>query len=133
MRPPVRGRPRGERGLSESVQWALITPVLLLLLLGGIQIGVVLHGRHAAGAAAQAAAEAAAAFEAPIDAGRDAALPVARTAGLRDVDVGVIRAGGRVDVVVDARVPIFFDVGQGHVQARASRPVERVTTPGGTT
>lgn len=104
-------------------------PVLLVVLLGGIQIGIVLHGRQAAGAAAQAGAEAAAAFEALPGAGEQAALPIAAAAGLRDLRVAVGRNPDRVEVSVDARVPIFFDVGQGHVHAHASAPREQVTMP----
>ncbi len=117
--------------MSESVQWALVLPVLLLILLGGIQLGIVLHARHAAGAAAQAAAEAESAYAAAPGAGREAALPIARTAGLHGVEVGIDRTARRVDVTVAARVPIFFDLGQGRVRARSSAPIERVTTPEG--
>jgi hypothetical protein len=39
-------RARDERGLSESVQWAVLWPALMLLTLGIIQAGIFLHGRN---------------------------------------------------------------------------------------
>ena len=46
-----------ERGSSESTQWALLIPALMLVVLGTIQAGVWLHGRNVAAQAASAAAE----------------------------------------------------------------------------
>ena len=36
---------RNQRGLSESVQWVMITPVLMLVVLGIIQLGLWGYGR----------------------------------------------------------------------------------------
>ncbi len=55
-RPP--SRPRTDRGLSESVQWTLLTATAVLLLLGGVQTAIVLHARAVVANAALAAAEA---------------------------------------------------------------------------
>jgi hypothetical protein len=41
----VQIRARDERGLSESVQWAVLWPALMLVTLGIIQAGIFLHGR----------------------------------------------------------------------------------------
>ena len=48
---------RTERGLSESVQLAVVWPVLLLLTLGIIQSGVWLHARNVAERATRAAVD----------------------------------------------------------------------------
>ena len=40
---------RSARGLSESVQWAVLTPLVLMVLLGLIHAGVLMHGRGVAG------------------------------------------------------------------------------------
>ncbi|MDN5565044.1 MAG: pilus assembly protein, partial [Luteococcus sp.] len=47
-----------ERGLSESLQWAVLLPVVMLTVLGIIQSGIWLHGRSVAANAALAGAEA---------------------------------------------------------------------------
>ena len=48
-------RARDERGLSESTQWAVLFTLLMLVTLGLIQAGIVLHGRNVAQRAATAA------------------------------------------------------------------------------
>ena len=45
-----------ERGLADSLQWAVLVPALLGLVLGTIQTGIWLHGRTVASDAALAAA-----------------------------------------------------------------------------
>ena len=52
-----RRRPADERGVTESAQYALIWPVLLLVTLGIIQAGIWIHGHHVANRAAHAAAD----------------------------------------------------------------------------
>ncbi|MFZ2166444.1 MAG: TadE/TadG family type IV pilus assembly protein, partial [Propionibacteriaceae bacterium] len=46
-----------ERGLSESLSWALIAPALLLVVLGIIEVAIWAHGRDVAGSAAAAGAD----------------------------------------------------------------------------
>ncbi|GLZ03970.1 hypothetical protein Acsp03_14360 [Actinomadura sp. NBRC 104412] len=47
--------PRGDRGAS-SLEWALLTPILILVMLVVVQFAMVYHARHVALAAAQSGA-----------------------------------------------------------------------------
>lgn len=118
----------GERGLSETLQWAILTPTLMLVILGIIQAGILMHGHNVAENAAQAAAEAESAYLSA-GTGTEQALAVAEVGGLTDVKVTVERGPTKVVVGVSARIPVFFDIGQGRVDETASAPIERVTEP----
>lgn len=124
-RTPVR---RDQRGLSDSLQWTLLTPVLLLAVLGTIQAGILMHGHNVAENAAQAAAQAESAYLSA-GTGTEQALAVAQVGGLTDVTVTVRRGPTKVEVGVSARIPVFLDLGQGRVSESASAPIERVTEP----
>lgn len=113
---------RNQRGNAESVQWALLTPLVLLLIVGAVQTGIWLHGRGIAQEAAAAGAEAAAVTSGNPVAARGV---VTRMAGdLRDVQVAVVADGSTVTVTVDARTQTFMDLGQGRVHASATHPRE---------
>ncbi|MDO5498126.1 MAG: TadE/TadG family type IV pilus assembly protein [Propionibacteriaceae bacterium] len=119
-------RARDERGLSESVQWAVLTPLLMLLLLGALQVGMLWHGRNTTLHAAAEAAHAESVFGATTGSGLRVAENIARAGGLNDVSVVVDRSGDRVDVRVSATVPVLIDLGLGRVSQSASAPLERV-------
>lgn len=121
--------PHDERGVSESVQWAVLLPALLLCVLGVLQAGLWVYGMGTARQAAAAAAEAEAVLDAPAGAGRAAADQVAAAGGLEGVQVAVGADAALVDVTVTAQVPLFFDLGQGRVSGHATFPRERVTAP----
>jgi len=121
-------RRRDERGLSESVQWAALTPLVLLLTLGSIQAGVWLHARNVAHEAAAAGAELACVAD-PGQGARAAALSVAAQGGLMDPGVTIARGGGWVVVTVTGRAPLVFDIGAGRVRQVVQMPVERVSDP----
>ncbi len=114
---------RSERGASESLQWAIILPGLLLCVLGLVQTGVWLNGRQVLHSAAAAAAEAESVVGAAPGSGARAAREVAGSTVV-DLQVAVVRSAARVDVTVTGRVPIFFDVGQGVLSASAGAAVE---------
>lgn len=114
---------RSDRGQSESLQWAVIVPALLLCVLGLVQAGVWLHGRQVIHSAAAAAAEAESVVGARPGSGEQAARQVAG-AGVVDLAVSVVRSPSRVDVTVTGRVPVFLDVGQGSLRAVAGAAVE---------
>lgn len=118
--PPV---PRTERGMSESIQWAVLLPVLLLGVLGIIQAGIVLHARTAAHHAALAGAEAQSLSGQGSGVAERVARDVASQAGLLDVQVRVGGAG-QVAVDVEARVDSFFPIGPRTVHAHAEMPRE---------
>lgn len=120
---------RGERGAVESVQWAILLPVVLLTILGIIQVGLWAHGRTVASNAAITAAERAALFEGAGSDARAAALRVAEHGGLIGVEVSLSEGAGEVTARVQGRMPTFFDLGQTRVSEQATRPRERVTQP----
>lgn len=116
---------RNERGYSESVQWAMLTPVVMLLLLGAIQIGLWWHGRNTALHAAAAAAEAESAYRSAPGSGQRAAETVAAAGGLEGVTVAVSRGAEHVDVIVSGTVPLLLDLGMAEISQQASAPRER--------
>ncbi|WP_067454201.1 TadE/TadG family type IV pilus assembly protein [Actinomadura macra] len=54
-RPPLRKRIRSDAGVS-SMEWALLTPILIFVMLAVVQFAMVYHARHVALAAAQSGA-----------------------------------------------------------------------------
>jgi Flp pilus assembly protein TadG len=125
----VQIRARDERGLSESVQWAVLWPALMLVTLGIIQAGIFLHGRNVAQRAATAAVDAArGSFGSAADA-QHLAANIAASAGLKDVSVRVQRSGTTVTADISATAPMIFDLRLGRISETASAPLERVTAP----
>ena len=118
-------RPVDERGMSESLQWSVLLPLVMLMILGLIQAGVVLHGRNVVASAALAAAEA----QAVAGDGEQAALRVAHAMVDPDgVTLERVEVGGDADTVnvrVVARIPVWFDLGLSRVESTASQPRER--------
>lgn len=113
--------------MSESVQWALLAPVIMLAFLGTLQAGLMLHGRNVAVHAAAAAAEAESAYAASPGAGTAAAAEVARAGGLDDVVVRVSRSPTQVTVEVTGRPPVLLvDLVVAHITEQASAPLERI-------
>jgi Flp pilus assembly protein TadG len=121
--------PRDERGLSESVQFAVVWPVLMLVTLGILQAGLWLHGRNVAQRAAAAAVDTARGSAGSVDAAREAATELARSGGLDGVAVEVVRGTTEVSATVTAASPLLLDLGLGRLQERAAAPRERVTPP----
>ncbi|MEE9964860.1 MAG: pilus assembly protein [Propionicimonas sp.] len=112
-----------QRGFSESTQWAVLTPVVLLLVLGLVQLGVWLHARTVAAEAAATVADLQAAGLADaVDAGQR----ITAGAGLKAVHIATVTEPTVVVVTVTGRAPLFFDVGQGMIQERAVSPRERL-------
>ena len=122
-------RARDERGLSESVQYALIWPMLMLVTLGIIQAGIWIHGHNVAVRAANAAADAARGSRGSAGEAEQIAAGIARSGGLKAVSVGVHRGASSVAVQVSGTVPMIFDLGLGRITETASAPVERATNP----
>lgn len=118
-------RPADERGLSDSIQWSVLFPLVLLLILGTVQAGVWLHGRNVVASAALAAAEA----QAVAGPGQDAAVRVAHSLSDPDgITLESVDVGGDADLVtvrVVAHVPLFLDLGMSRVEATASQPREQ--------
>lgn len=121
-------RDQDDRGLTDSLQWTIATPLIMLCILGTIQAGLLLHGRSTVRQAAAAAAEVEAVSQPGSEGASAAAQQVAQAGGLTAVRVQVNRSPAAVDVVVIAAVPVFFDIGQGQVSGHASMPREKETT-----
>lgn len=121
--------PRDQRGLTDSLQWAILTPLLLLTVMGAIQVGLWSHGRTIASNAAIAAAEEAAALGATASDAEALAAAIATGSGLADVSVTVDLGADQARVVVAGRMPTFLDLGQTGVREQATRPRELVTRP----
>ena len=112
-----------QRGFSESTQWAVFTPVVLLLVLGLVQLGVWLHARTVAADAAETVTR----FQATELADTlGAGQRIAASAGLKSVRITAETEPNVVVVTVTGRAPLFFDLGQGMIQERAVSPRERM-------
>lgn len=112
-----------QRGFSESTQWAILTPVVLLLVLGLVQLGVWLQARTVAGEAAATVADLQAAG---LSEAQAAGERVASRGGLQAVSISTEVDQDVVVVTVSARAPMFFDVGQGIITERAVSPREQL-------
>ncbi len=120
---------RDERGLSESAQWAVVFPLLMLLTLGIVQAGIFLHSRHVAQRAAIAAVDEARGSYGSETVARQQARAIAAAGGLNDVSIALRRTSTGVDVDVAGRAPLILDLGLGIVRGHASGPTERVSQP----
>ena len=122
-------RARDERGLSESVQWAVLWPALMLLTLGIIQAGIFLHGRNVAQRAATAAVDTARGSYGSVADAEHLATNIASSGGLKNISVRVQRTGTTVSADIAAEAPMIFDLPLGRISETATAPVERVTGP----
>jgi Flp pilus assembly protein TadG len=120
---------RDERGLSESVQFALVWPVLMLVTLGILQAGIWLHARNVAHRVVTAAVDTARGSAGSLDEARELGADLARAGGLGDVTLQVSRGPRSVTATVTGEAPLVLDLGLGRVQETASAPLERVTPP----
>ncbi|MGJ6981661.1 TadE family protein [Aestuariimicrobium soli] len=124
MTAPAISRRSRDRGVSASVQWTLLAPVVMLAVLGMIQAGVVLHARTTVRQAAMAAAEAESLLGAQVGDGRAVAQRVIAPVGLQQVSTTIVRGRGTVEVTITGRAPLFFDLGLGRVEGHAVMPLE---------
>ena len=122
-------RARDERGLSESVQWAVLWPLLMLLTLGIIQAGIFLHGRNVAQRAATAAVDVARGSYGSAADAEHLGESIASSGGLKSISVRVQRTGTTVTADVSAYPPMIFDLDLGRINETAVAPLERVTQP----
>lgn len=120
---------RDERGLSESLQLAVVWPVLMLVTLGVIEGGTWLHARNVAERAAIAAVGEASGSYGNDDTARELGRDLAASGGLSNVEVAVSRGASAVTVVVSADSPLVLDLGLGRIREAAAGPLEQVTGP----
>lgn len=126
---PSHQRRGDQRGISESAQFALIWPALLLVTLGIIQAGIWIHGHNVAGRAANAAADVASGTYGSPGEARQIAHGIARGGGLAEVAVTVSTGPASVEVTVAGTAPMLLDLPLGRIIETAAAPVERVTRP----
>jgi Flp pilus assembly protein TadG len=111
--------------MAESVQWAILMPLVITCLIGIIGVCLWLSGRSAAQEAAFAGAETGALLGADSGQAVTAATQVAQSSGLDDIVVRVQSQNGELTVDVSARVPTFLPNGvDPTVHGRATRPKE---------
>ncbi len=115
-----------ERGVSESTQWALLIPVVMLVVLGTIQAGIWLHARTVASQAAGAAAEQIAWSRSSSREACRGGRRAARCGRPLDPAVQIDRSGGNVRVTVIGRPALIVDLGLGAVTEHVLMPLERV-------
>jgi TadE-like protein len=127
--PPQERLVRSQRGITESAQYALIWPMLLLVTLGIVQAGIWLHCHNVANRAANAAADAASGSYGSPGEARQIAEGIARSGGLSGVQVSVAAGRGSVEVTVVGSAPTLLDLPLGRIHETASAPVERVSRP----
>ena len=113
--------------MSESVQWTLLTPLVLTIVLGIIQLGLWGHGRIVALNAAGAGAEKAALITATRPQAEEAALAIARHGGLTDIDIQIDANGTEVVARVTGRVAGLIDLGITSITAQVTRAKEQVS------
>jgi len=118
-----------ERGLTNSLQFTVIVPALMLATFGLIQAGLWLHARNVAAEAVTAAADVARDYDDDPAAARDAAQRIAVVGGLTDVRLTINRQPDSVSVTMAAKPPVIFEFGLGRITETATAPVERVTKP----
>jgi Flp pilus assembly protein TadG len=122
-------RARDERGLSESTQWAVLFSLLMLVTLGIIQAGIVLHGRNVAQRAATAAVDVARGSYGTVAEAEELANDIARSGGLEAVSVRVTRGAAQATALVTGQAPSMLDIRIGQIHESASAPLERVVVP----
>ncbi len=111
-----------------SVELAVATPLLLLLVLIVLQAGVWAHGDHAAASVARRAVESA--RVAGGDAGQAEAAAESLGGGvLRGRDISVDRGEREVAVVVEAEVPTLIPGMRWPVRHELTAPTERFVAP----
>ena len=113
--------PINDRGISSSVQWALIIPVVRRVIFAAIQASIYFYGHSAAHDAAASAAEQSSFLNGDIDQAKQTAMRIADQAGLRDCAVSITAESRKIDVDLDARVPIVGPDWLSSVHAHASR------------
>ncbi len=114
---------RDSRGGSATVGYLGFMPVLMFLIFGALQVGMMYSARTAAVAAARAGAEQARLM--PPGDGQNAARIVAKQADLRDTQVTIDRGAESVTVTVSGRSPyvLWASTARGSV----TYPVERAS------
>lgn len=120
---------RCERGLSGSVQVALLLPFVLGTFLLALQWAMLAWAETTAQAAAQDGARAAAAFGSTSEQGHRAALDAAANGSLDDVTVTIHRGATMTSAAVSGKALAVIPLFPVTVESSATAPTERLTRP----
>ena len=120
-------RRAGERGLSNSVQVAILLPLTLGIFLGLLQWSLNAWATATALASAQQAATVASAIGSSAEAGREAAADVHSNGSLSEVEVAVTRGARETTATVSGRPPTVL--WPSVVTRTAVVATERLTAP----
>jgi Flp pilus assembly protein TadG len=122
-----RARARDERG-STTVEFVVLVPLMVLLLMVVVQFGIYFHTRAVATTAAHQAADNARILDGTAEAGSAAATQfLDQNAGaLRDQDVSVERSDTDVTVTVTGEVLSLIPFASFPLDVTVSAPVERI-------
>jgi Flp pilus assembly protein TadG len=101
----------------------------MLMTLGMIQAGIFLHGRNVAQRAATAAVDTARGSYGSVADAQLLATNIANSGGLKNISVRVQRTGMTVTADVSGNAPMIFDLRLGHINEKATAPLEHVTEP----
>lgn len=118
-----------QRGLSMSTSFAVIMPVLLLMIFGVIQGGIWWHGRRVAEQAVNTGADIARSHGGDTTHARQAARRVAASGGLHEVHISIHRSTDQVRVTMTGQTAMPLDLGWGSITETATAPTERITQP----
>jgi hypothetical protein len=117
---------RDQRGLSGSVQLALLFPLAVLVLLATLQWSLLLWAEAVARAAAQDSARAAAAFGGTDDDGRRQGLSATEGGALSGVRVVVKKEARWTTAVVEGRAVQLIPLIDVAIRQEAQTPTERI-------
>lgn len=126
---PSHHRRLDERGQA-SIEWAIVFPVFLLIILIAVQAAGYYSAKNAAQSAAAACAEHARGEGASAGQGRQSAASIISQSGAMDsYSVGVSASTTQVSCTVAGRAHVIVDLGLGLVSQTATMPKERVSRP----
>lgn len=126
---PTHHRRLDERGQA-SIEWAIVFPVFLLVILVAVQAAGYYSAKNAAQSAAAACAEHARGEGVSGGQGRQSAASIISQSGAMDsYSVDVNASNTQVSCTVSGRAHVIVDLGLGLVSQTASMPKERVSRP----
>ncbi|MEU9844113.1 TadE family protein [Actinomadura sp. NPDC048032] len=115
---------------ASSMEWALLTPVLIMMMLAAVQFAMVFHARHVALAAAQSGARVA--RTSPVGGGWEGAATAKASSSVREIGPNLlgglqVRAGEENDerwVEVSGEAVQVVPFMRFHVSQRSQGPIE---------
>lgn len=118
-----------ERGQA-SIEWAIVFPVFLLVILVVVQAAGYYSAKNAAQSAAAACAEHSRGEGISGRQGRQSAVSIISQSGAMDsYTVDVSASGTQVACTVSGRAHVIVDLGFASISQTATMPKERVTRP----